>query len=130
MVNHRGYVYAKEDGDYTFTIVQTDDISLLWVGPNAYRRFTGANANVVQSFVARGTGVPKVYKVTFQAGKYYPIRVLYGNGGGAGNLGMTLIGPDGTVIIGDDALAESPYLVQFSCDGVTAPKFPAFGKEQ
>jgi GLEYA domain len=129
-VNHRGYVFAKEDGDYTFTFSLTDNISLLWVGSNAYSGYTRANANIVQHWLGTGGGVPKTYKTTFQAGKYYPIRVLFGNGGGPGYFGLRLTAPDGTVIIGDGAPAESPYLVQYSCDKTSAPRFPPFGNEK
>lgn len=32
---HRGYLYARLTGNYTFTFPLSDDISLLWIGSNS-----------------------------------------------------------------------------------------------
>ncbi|KAG9233630.1 GLEYA domain-containing protein, partial [Amylocarpus encephaloides] len=127
-VNHRAYIFAQQSGDYTFSLPYVDDISLLWVGPAAYSGFTRANANIVQSFVS-GTQAPVTYTATFEEGKYYPMRVIWANGGGAGGFSFQLKGPDGKEIIGAGTTDPSPFLVQYSCDETTAPRFPPFGSE-
>lgn len=122
-VNHRGYVFAQQAGEYTFSLPACDDTAQLWVGPNAYRGYRRNNANIVP------TAAGQVYKITFEAGKYYPIRMLYANGQGPGSFSFKLTAPDGTVVIGDSTTADSPFLVQYSCDRTTAPPFPPFGSE-
>ena len=104
-----------------------DNIAMVWVGPKAYYGYTRNNADIVQTYVSTG-GQPVQYKATFTAGQYYPFRVMYANGGGPGNFKLSITGPDGKVII-DDKTTSSPSIVQFSCDGVSAPKFPDFGAE-
>ena len=126
-VNHRGYIFAEQSGEYTFTFPSIDNIALLWVGTTAYYDYTRSNANLEQLYVAAG-GQPVQYKATFTAGQYYPFRAMFGNGGGPGNFKLSIKGPDGKVIL-DDTTAVSPAIVQYSCDGVSAPKFPEFGAE-
>ncbi|OBT66381.1 hypothetical protein VE03_04886 [Pseudogymnoascus sp. 23342-1-I1] len=127
-VNHRAYVFAQQSGVYTFRLPFVDDISLLWIGPKAYAGYTRANADIVQTFVS-GAQTAVTYTVTFEEGKYYPIRVMWANGAGPGGLSFELKGPDGRVIIGADTTESSPFLVQYSCDETTAPRFPPFGSE-
>jgi hypothetical protein len=50
-VNHRGHLFARKAGEYTFTNPSSDDITLLWVGPTAYSGWTRANARVWYSRV-------------------------------------------------------------------------------
>ncbi|KFY41684.1 hypothetical protein V495_04833 [Pseudogymnoascus sp. VKM F-4514 (FW-929)] len=126
VINHRAYIFAQQSGTYTFRLPLVDDISILWVGPAAYSGFTRANANIVQSFVS-GAQTPVTYTVTFEEGKYYPMRVIWANGGGAGVMSFELKGPDGKVIIDASTTEPSPFLVQYSCDETTAPRFAPFG---
>ena len=125
-VNHRSYLFTQQAGEYTFSIPPGDDIALLWIGPTAYSGFTRANADVIRIY---GTTAAADFKKTFQQGEYVPIRIIWANGGGAGKLFAEIKAPDGTVIIGPTTTKESPYLIQFSCDRVEAPKFPPFGSE-
>lgn len=123
-INHVGYIYAQVTGVYTFTISQSDDITMLWVGAFAYRGYTRANANAINPY---GAGSTK-YSVNFNAGTYYPIRIVFGQAQGAVIFSSTLTAPDGRVILNPNS-AASPYLVQYSCDGTLAPPFDAFGSE-
>lgn len=127
-VNHRAYIFAQQSGAYTFTLPYVDDITILWVGPAAYSGYTRSNANIIQTYIG-GSQTPMTYTVTFQEGNYYPLRVLWANGGGPGAFQFQLKGPDGKVIVGADTTAPSPFLVQYSCDETTAPRFPPFGSE-
>ncbi|MCJ1290265.1 hypothetical protein MMC34_001801 [Xylographa carneopallida] len=126
-IDHRGYLFAQQDGNYTFSIPSVDDIILLWLGSLAYAGWTRPNANLVQTYPSRQQ--PLSWTIKLSAGRYYPLRLMFANGNGPGNFKFRLTAPDGTVIIGDEAVATTPFLVQFSCDNTTAPKFPAWGSE-
>ena len=41
---------------------------------------------------------------------------------------LTVTAPDGTVFLGPNT-AGNNYLVQYSCDGTAAPRYPPFGQE-
>jgi len=127
-VNHRGYVFAQQAGEYTFTIPSSDDITLLWVGPTAYSGWSRANAKIIQPFVSSGA-TPISYKETFTAGQYIPIRIMWAIGGGPRQFSLELKAPDGTVIIGGKDAKGSLFLVQYSCDRTSAPRYPPFGSE-
>ncbi|MCJ1404873.1 hypothetical protein MMC11_008099 [Xylographa trunciseda] len=126
-VNHRGYIFAAQSGEHTFSFTSVDNIVMFWLGPKAYSGYTRANADIIQPWVA-GASSAVTFKTTFVQGQYYPIRIIFANGGGPGNFKMSVQAPDGTVVV-DDATGASKILVQFSCDGVSAPPFPAFGAE-
>ncbi|KAI4149444.1 MAG: hypothetical protein LQ341_001314 [Variospora aurantia] len=125
-VNHRAYLFTQEAGEYTFALPPGDDISLLWVGPEAFSGYTRANAKVERVF---GSTPPPDYKQTFRKGEYVPVRIMWGNGGGPGQFVAEIKAPDGSTIIGAGTTKESPYLIGFSCDRTTAPKFPSYGAE-
>ncbi|OBT97079.1 hypothetical protein VE01_04777 [Pseudogymnoascus verrucosus] len=112
-VNHRGYLYAHQDGEYSFTAPIADNLSLLWLAPNAYSGYTRANANLEATYTPVGSA-PLEYKVTLVKGKYYPIRFSWDNSGGAGYYELKIKAPDGTLIV-DGTTTISPYLVKFGC---------------
>ncbi|KAF3156095.1 hypothetical protein EYR41_007421 [Orbilia oligospora] len=122
-VNHRGYLFAPQSGIYTFGAYSAHDITLIWIGATAFSGFTRANANIEQ-----GVGDPRTYDISLTVGKYYPIRILWGNARAEAYLNFTVIAPNGEVIISSNKEA-SPYLVTNSCDGTTAPAFAPFGQE-
>ncbi len=126
-VNHRGYLYAGQSGDYTFSMTLVDNDAMLWFGKKAYSGYTQQNVDVFQGWIAAGTPAVES-KQTLQKGNYYPIRLLFANWGGPGNLKLTVKAPDGSLIL-DDQSGSSEYFVRFSCDGILAPKYPAFGAE-
>lgn len=128
-INNRGYLYAKESGNYTFSAPSVDDIFLLWLGPDAYNNYTRRNANLVQNYINPAAGSSATtYSIYLQKGTYTPIRFIYANAEAGGNYALTLTAPDGSVIISSNTEQTSPYLVQFSCDG-SAPRFPPFGDD-
>lgn len=61
-------------------------------------------------------------------GEYYPIRALLVNGVGPTDFKLTVTGPLGDVMISDTSDVETPWFVQYSCDG-KYPAFQDFGKE-
>lgn len=56
-------------------------------------------------------------------GQYIPFRIQYGQVDAGLAFDIQLAGPDGTVLLSSTS-DSSDYLVQFSCDGTTAPVFP------
>ncbi|OBT47696.1 hypothetical protein VE00_02222 [Pseudogymnoascus sp. WSF 3629] len=127
-VNHRGYLYAHQDGEYSFTAPIADNLILLWLGPNAYSGYTRANANLEAAYTPVGS-VPLGYKATLVKGKYYPIRFSWDNSGGAGNYELKIKAPDGTTIV-DGTTTASPYLVKFGCrEAYGARQYALWGEE-
>jgi hypothetical protein len=112
-VNHRGYLYAHQDGEYSFTALIADNLTLLWLGPNAYSGYTYTNANLEAAYTPVGS-VPLEYKATLVKGKYYPIRFSWDNSGGARYYELKIKAPDGTTIV-DGTTTASPYLVKIGC---------------
>ncbi|KAK6511545.1 hypothetical protein TWF481_000457 [Arthrobotrys musiformis] len=122
-VNHRGYLYAPQSGTYTFSAYPAHDITLLWVGATAFSGFTRENANIEQLI----GGDPLTYDIFLTAGKYYPIRILWGNALGEAYLNFTVTAPNREVIVSSNK--ETLYFLTNSCDGTTAPAFAPFGQE-
>ncbi|KAL6880744.1 GLEYA domain-containing protein [Trichoderma novae-zelandiae] len=126
ILNHRGYIYARQTGTYTFNLNQVDDAAFIWVGPEAYSGWTGANADAKAVYAngpAQGT-----FTVDLAEGQYYPFRIIYGQGPRIAEFDITVTSPDGTTFL-SSGTTGSPYLVRFSCDRSTAPRFSSFGFE-
>ncbi|KAF2673626.1 hypothetical protein BT63DRAFT_451683 [Microthyrium microscopicum] len=127
VVNHKGYLFAQQEGQYTFTAPVADDLLIIWVGPKAYSGWTRANANVDQVF--QGWGDPdKEFKITLAAGSYTPIRIIWTNRIGPGSMAVKIVAPDGTVILDKDT-KENPYFVTNGCKEGVAPGFAGWGGE-
>lgn len=124
-LNHRGYIFAEVTGTYTFSLSVPDDISMMWVGPTAYSGWTRANANVLNYY---GSGATRTYQMDLLEGEYYALRIMFGQAQGGAIFAASITAPDGTVILDSDS-SPSPYLIQYSCDGILAPEYPAFGSE-
>lgn len=124
-LDHRGYIFAEKTGTYTFFVYNIDDIFLLWTGPTAQAGWDNTNtALTVNENASNGT-----LSVALTQGEYLPIRFVFGQAQGYAIFGMSVTGPDETVIL-DSATSGSPYVVQYSCDGTSAPQFAgAFGQE-
>lgn len=115
---HRGFVYARTTGTYTFTSINPDDIILVWTGNNAISGFTRANANIAKAYPAGTTS----FTILLTAGQYEPFRVQWANGGVPGFLGFRINGPTGAVLFDTNGSTD---VVTAACDGRT-PVFPAF----
>ncbi|ATZ51931.1 hypothetical protein BCIN_07g04770 [Botrytis cinerea B05.10] len=124
VIDNRGYLFAQMTGTYTFSTTSADDIFFLWVGANAYSGWTRANANLIATL----TYPSQKFTINLVAGEYYPMRFLWANGDGPGLFAFSVTAPDGTTILDGNTVA-SPYVVQFSCDGTSAPEYPAWGAE-
>ncbi|EPS36387.1 hypothetical protein H072_10119 [Dactylellina haptotyla CBS 200.50] len=126
-INHRGYIFAPQDGKYTFSLPSSDDITFLWVGQTAYTGWTRQNANIIQKF-AGGNSKPTSTQIDLKKGTYTPIRIVWANQGGAGNFKLRITAPDGSVLL-DEKSENNEYIVQYSCDNTSGPKYPAWGFE-
>ncbi|KAK9783904.1 hypothetical protein SCAR479_00463 [Seiridium cardinale] len=121
-VDHKGYIFAPTTGTYKFTMSQVDDTVFLWLGSNAQSGWTRANAALI---VNLGSDTATV-DVT--AGQYLPIRIMFAQGQGKASFKLSIEAPDGSILV-DSNTQQSPYVVQFSCDRVLAPRFSDWGVE-
>ncbi|KAJ5625176.1 hypothetical protein N7510_001485 [Penicillium lagena] len=126
VINHRGYIYAETSGTYTLTTENDDDIMFAWLGSAAYSGWDRANANLTY-VVGINTG-PISVSAELHQGHYYPIRLVYANAPSQGIFNATVTSPSGEIILGQNT-AASPSVIQYSCDGVSAPLYPPFGYE-
>lgn len=119
-IEYRGFLYACQDGWYTFHSYRSDDITLMWFGPKAYRGWTRENADISQFYF--GDNEPKRVDRMLKAGTYYPIRVMWGNLGSVAELSLRIQGPDGRELFGN-------YLTTEACDA-SYPRYLPFGRER
>ena len=71
---------------------------------------------------------PTSFQVVLTEGQYVPIRIVWANAQGGASFYYSIVAPDGTVLL-DDGTGPSDAIVQYSCDGVTAPPYEPFGSE-
>ncbi|ATY58510.1 GLEYA adhesin domain [Cordyceps militaris] len=123
--SYRGFLFACQAGRYRFNSPYSDDITIMWFGDKAYGNYTRDNADIIQFFY--GDNRPRNIYRDLEAGTYYPIRVLWGNTGGASDLSLRIYGPAGEDVSGADQSGEH-FLTTEACDGSYAP-FAPWGKE-
>ena len=89
-VQWTGYFLSNYTGTWTF-YTNSDDASYLWIGPTATTGFTTTNANVNNS----GTHPlqERSGTVSLVAGRYYPIRIQFGESGGGDNIIVSFSNP-------------------------------------
>lgn len=127
-LNHRGYIYALQGGQYTFTSLHADEIVLYWIGPKAYSGWTRADADLEDAYYSSTSGQLISFTKELQEGQYYALRVVFANAQIGSNEAISVTAPDGTVILGPNSV-PNPYIVQYSCNGAEAPPYPPFGQE-
>ena len=81
-----GRFRAPYTDDFSFS-TWSDDASYLWLGDNAITGYTTANA-IVQNGGSHGNNIASSDPVSLNSGDYYPIRIQYGQGGGAAVLSV------------------------------------------
>ena len=128
VLNHRGYIFAQQTGTYVFTVSNVDDVDdvvSLWLGDQGYTGWKRDNDDLDVSI----TGASASYSYQMMAGQYTAVRIVFAQAQGPATFHLTVTAPDGTVIL-DSNSQGSPYLVQQSCDGRTAPPYAVpFGAE-
>jgi hypothetical protein len=80
---YKGYFRADYSGIWTFNVT-SDDYSHVWIGPDAVPPPEIAGAENGASAIGSYS-----FTVNLVANRYYPVRVMYGNGPGPGNLTMS-----------------------------------------
>ncbi|RGP62982.1 hypothetical protein FSPOR_8966 [Fusarium sporotrichioides] len=128
-LNHHGFLYTCEAGTYKFDIPYANDAVYLWLGAKAYAGWTSGNADAKALYnqpdhIAGSAS----FEVNLPESVYIPIRFVYGQAQYGGGFTFKVTTPNGQVIVGNDVEA-SPHIVRYSCDGASAPAFPAFGSE-
>jgi len=78
-----GYFRSDYTGTWTFTLT-SDDQSALWLGAYALSGYTMGNASTSATY-----GNPGVLTISLVEGTLYPLRLMYGNNGGPGSLGLS-----------------------------------------
>lgn len=128
-LNHHAYLYACEGGTYRITVPYANDAVDLWTGAKAYSGWTDTNADAKARYNQPDhIAGSAVFNLQIPANTYIPIRFFYGQAQYGGGFTFNITTPSGETIVSNEA-TFSPYVVRYSCDGTTAPKFPAFGNE-
>lgn len=118
---YRGYLFACQAGRYLFNSPYSDDITIMWFGSKAHDGYTRDNADIIQFYY--GDNNPRDIYRDLAVGTYYPIRVLWGNTGGASDLSLRIYAPDGSELSGADQWGEY-YVTTEACDGSYKPWVP------
>lgn len=122
-VNHRGYFYTYATGNWAFSFSNVDDIAVLWIGQKAYTGWTRANLDTSAYY-----SLPSSVTLSLEQATYYPIRILFAQAAGGAAFQLAISDPSGTVAFTFQSV--SPYFVQYSCDGISAPRYnELFGAE-
>lgn len=127
VLNHRGYIFAQTTGTYTFATSNADDVVFLYVGQDAYSGYSASNADA-KAVCCSSPANSASTTYTLAEGDYMPFRIVFGQQGGPVIFSFSITAPDGTVIL-DSSTQDSDFIVQYSCDGTTAPAFLDWGEE-
>ncbi|KAI9650011.1 hypothetical protein NHQ30_000024 [Ciborinia camelliae] len=118
---HTGFVYARKAGTYTFTITDSNDIVMGWIGSNAYSAYSANNTDLLTAYFGISGAVMTVSR-TLTAGQFLPFRVLYANGVGNAVFGFTIQGPDSTLL--SPTIASAKDIITTPPSGTQAFSFP------
>ncbi|KAB8291843.1 hypothetical protein EYC80_006625 [Monilinia laxa] len=94
---HTGFLYARQAGNYTFTITAADDVVMGWIGSNAYNSYSARNADLIAANYGISSTIKTVSK-TLTAGQLLPFKVLWANDANNGDLGFIIQGPNSTLL--------------------------------
>jgi len=123
-LSHKGYLFASVTGRYKFTVSNVDDTVFLWLGSSALKGWTRNNADLVV-----GLKKPATTEIDIPGGHYMPIRIMFVQAQGLAKFDMLIQGPKGETIA-DSTTQSSPWILQYSCDGSSAPAFSPWGQEE
>jgi hypothetical protein len=99
---YRMYLYTCEAGEYKFVSNSVDDVALMWFGTKALGGYGRHNADLFQAY-AGPNKTPQTVIKTIPAKTYYPIRIWFGDQGGAAILQFRVYGPSGDELTGQPA---------------------------
>jgi hypothetical protein len=152
VLDHTFYLFASQTGYYSLNIPYTDDIQFAWVGSDALTGWTRANADITQFWSSQiATQTPQTLAYYLTVGQYLPskfslpssdfdimtnnsaVRVMWGNGGGQGDMRFNVYAPDGSTVLssnpGLNSGVGSVDVVKFPCNSAAGAQFPVWGKE-
>jgi hypothetical protein len=92
-VEWTGYFRANATGTWTFT-AYSDDSCYMWLGATALSGFTNSNYLLLETSGHPGT---RTNTISLVEGVYYPVRIRWGEGGGADYFNLDFTPPSGTV---------------------------------
>ncbi|KAK6329614.1 hypothetical protein TWF730_006161 [Orbilia blumenaviensis] len=130
VLNYRGFFYSPNTTTYTFRLSDADDYAGFWTGPKAYTGWTRANRDGESMYRAPANPpVVSSIQVDLAAGEYIPIRIIFGNRGGAGKYTFEVFDSAGFSYV--EYGVASPYLVSYSCidPNEAPPHADPFGAE-
>lgn len=98
VIDHRGYLVASKDSQYTFNLANDlDDLIYVWVGDTALSGFDVSNTVIRQSY---STHYNSQLSYTLTAGSddisYIPVRLFYSNVNGPGEFQVSVTGSSGS----------------------------------
>jgi len=114
-----GYFLSNYSGTWTF-ILNSDDVSYLWIGP----MFNGSNYKTSNALITSNNNTITM-TVDLVSGVYYPIRLLYGNSGGAGGINLSWLNnnlastTNGTGFFYTGTISKTLLNNWLICDGTT-----------
>lgn len=136
LVDFRGYFFAPQTGNYTFTYLVIDDKGWTWLGDFAKAGWNASNPTQYAPFPTCNPDNTCSYTVPLVSGTYYPFRSFFAQASGDFGVYYQIFAPDGTMISSSIAYDseynirnDCQYFVHYSCDGTTAPAYPAWGSE-
>ncbi|KAH0168103.1 concanavalin A-like lectin/glucanase, partial [Aureobasidium melanogenum] len=129
VLDHTFYLFASQTGYYSLNIPYTDDIQFVWVGANAVSGWTRANADITQFWSSQiATQTPQTLAYYLTVGQYLPIRTMWANGGGQGDMRFNIYAPDGSIVLssnaGQNSGVSSVDIVQNPCNSALGANFP------
>ena len=127
VLNHQGYIYAPETGEYTITITNIDDSVYIWTGATAQSGWDNGNEFFTTTINDGSLATTSIY---LTAKTYTPIRIMFAQVNGGATFEIDITAPDGSDFLGANSGA-SPYVVQYGCgsDLALAPKFQPWGQQ-
>jgi chitodextrinase len=79
-----GYFLSDYTGTWTFTLSNDDQVAF-WMGPYALSGYTIQNANMWSTCCM----TPRSFTLQLTANTFYPMRIMFGNGGGPGDIQLS-----------------------------------------
>ncbi|CAD0081515.1 unnamed protein product, partial [Aureobasidium vineae] len=117
VLDHTFYLFASQTGYYSLNIPYTDDIQFVWIGNNAVSGWTRANADITQFWSSQiATQTPQTLAYYLTVGTYLPVRLMWANGGGQGDLRFNVYAPDGSSVLSSNAGQNSESAAWILCN--------------
>lgn len=124
VIQHIGYFRPKEAGTYTFQVDAGITQTLyLWLGEHARADWQNIDANLIADLntPAEENNWLKVVSEE-EVGQYIPIRILYANAQNCGVFGLTILGPNNSILVTSQKNTDDG---QFLSNCIASEEIPA-----